>query len=89
MSPKKPKRSKKPSSYLPHVTLNLPKGTRVVLSVFLGAGARGDADNFGKCALDALVSAGVIHSDAAIESLTINKFRDRENPRTEITVEAM
>jgi crossover junction endodeoxyribonuclease RusA len=65
------------------------KRYRVVLSVFLGAGARGDADNFGKCPIDALVSAGVIHSDAAVESVTINKFRDRENPRTVITVEAM
>lgn len=65
------------------------KRYRVVLSVFLGAGARGDVDNFGKCPLDALVSAGVIHSDAAVESLTINKFRDKENPRTEITVEAL
>jgi crossover junction endodeoxyribonuclease RusA len=65
------------------------EGYAVVLSVFLGAGARGDVDNFGKCALDALVSAGIIHSDAAIQSLTINKFRDRENPRTEITVRGL
>lgn len=62
---------------------------RVKLSVFLGPKQRGDVDNFAKCALDGLVEAGVIHSDDAITSLTIEKARDHANPRTEITVEAL
>ena len=58
----------------------------VILHVYLGKGARGDADNFGKCALDALASAGVIHSDSAVDIFTVKKSRDRKRPRTEITV---
>lgn len=58
----------------------------VVCSIYLGKGGRGDVDNFGKCVLDSLVSAKVIHSDAAVASFMLEKFRDPENPRTEITV---
>lgn len=58
----------------------------VRLGIYLGKGNKGDVDNFAKCCLDGLTEAGVIHSDAAIVSLTIQKFRDREKPRTEITV---
>ncbi len=61
----------------------------VVLKAFFGKGHRGDVDNLGKCVLDGLVSAGCIHSDAAVDELTIQKFRDWENPRTEITVRAL
>lgn len=61
---------------------------RVLVTVYLGAKQKGDVDNFAKCALDGLVEAGVIHSDAAITSLTIEKYRDRLNPRTEFVVEA-
>jgi Holliday junction resolvase RusA-like endonuclease len=62
---------------------------RVYIGIFLGKGGKGDVDNFAKCCLDGLVDAGVIHSDAAITSLTIEKSRDVANPRTEITVEAL
>jgi Holliday junction resolvase RusA-like endonuclease len=62
---------------------------RVHIGVFLGKGGKGDVDNFAKCCLDGLVEARVIHSDAAITSLTIEKTRDIEEPRTEITVTAL
>jgi Holliday junction resolvase RusA-like endonuclease len=62
---------------------------RVHIAVFLGKGGKGDVDNFAKCCLDGLADARVIHSDAAITSLTIEKSRDIENPRTEITVTAL
>jgi Holliday junction resolvase RusA-like endonuclease len=55
---------------------------------YLGHKQRGDIDNFLKCSLDALVCARVIHSDAAIQKITAEKFRDKENPRTEFTIEA-
>ena len=60
----------------------------VEIALHLGKGTRIDADNAGKLPLDSLVSAGVIHSDAAVDRLVIDKFRDRENPRTVITVRA-
>lgn len=59
----------------------------VRLSVYLGKGLHPDVDNLPKCCLDALEDAGVIHSDAAVQKLTVEKFRDWENPRTEIVVE--
>lgn len=60
----------------------------VKLKIFLGKKGKGDVDNFAKIPLDGLVAAGVIHSDAAIILLTIEKFRDWAEPRTEITVRA-
>ena len=65
------------------------KRYQVEIGVFLARGQRGDGDNFGKCILDSLVAAGVIHSDAAVKKLTIEKDRDWKNPRTEITVKAL
>lgn len=61
----------------------------VSAAIYLGHGKRGDIDNFAKCLLDSLVSARVIHSDAAVEEITLRKRRDRKNPRTEITVKAI
>ncbi|HEX3156774.1 MAG TPA: RusA family crossover junction endodeoxyribonuclease [Candidatus Angelobacter sp.] len=61
----------------------------VEIAIFLAKGQRGDGDNFGKCVLDSLVAAGVIHSDAAVKKVSITKDRDWENPRTEITVKAI
>jgi len=58
----------------------------VSISVYLGKGQRGDIDNFLKCVLDGMVEARVIHSDSAVTRLTVEKFRDEKNPRTEITV---
>ena len=65
------------------------KGYAVTALIALGSGQRGDVDNFAKVILDALVYARVIHSDAAISRLTLEKTRDKENPRTEITVRAL
>lgn len=64
-------------------------GYAVQLAIYLGKGQRIDVDNAAKLPLDALVAAGVIGSDAWIERLTIEKFRDWENPRTEIEVTAL
>lgn len=61
----------------------------VRLSIYLGRNGRGDADNFGKVCLDGLVEGGIIRSDADVDRLTIEKFRDRENPRTEIEVKSL
>jgi crossover junction endodeoxyribonuclease RusA len=58
----------------------------VSIVVYLGKGMRGDLDNFFKVTLDGLVSAGVIRSDADITVLSGIRRRDKENPRTEITV---
>lgn len=62
----------------------------VTVHVYLGANQRLDADNGGKCAVDGLVRAGVIHSDAFIRPFTIYPHKDdRDNPRTEYTVTRM
>lgn len=61
----------------------------VTTRIFLGVGQRGDVDNFLKCALDGLAAAHIIRSDAAVQKITAEKFRDRENPRTEFTIEAI
>lgn len=60
---------------------------KVTAKVFLRKGQRGDADNFQKPLLDALVKAGVIDTDARVKSCTITKDRDPQEPRTEICVE--
>jgi Holliday junction resolvase RusA-like endonuclease len=54
--------------------------------IYLGEGQRGDGDNFWKVIGDSLTFAGVIHSDAAVKDWHLYVRRDRENPRTEITV---
>jgi crossover junction endodeoxyribonuclease RusA len=61
---------------------------RVSVVIYLGKGDRGDVDNYLKCVLDGCVDAGVIHSDAAVRKLSIEKHRDWEQPRTEIHIEA-
>jgi Holliday junction resolvase RusA-like endonuclease len=55
----------------------------VEIDVYLGPKQRGDADNFAKISIDALVYAGVIHSDAnvATSKITVHK-NERFNPRT-------
>ena len=59
----------------------------VQIDVYLGIGQRGDADNFNKIAVDALVNCGVMHSDAFMRSclVTVHK-EDRFNSRTEYIV---
>lgn len=60
----------------------------VYVTVYLGVGQRGDADNFLKVILDSLQAAGVIHSDARVRRCCVNvEDCDRGNPRTEIRVE--
>lgn len=60
----------------------------VEIGIYLGAGKRGDIDNFAKLALDSLVSAGVITSDAKVMRLVMQKGRDARDPRTEFAIEA-
>lgn len=62
-------------------------GVRV--DVYLGPRQRGDFDNYWKCALDSLVRAGVIHTDAAVDgehSKCVVHTNERTNPRTEYTI---
>jgi hypothetical protein len=47
----------------------------VEIEIQLGPKQKGDVDNFPKVVLDGLVIAGVIHSDAAVDCLTIKKSR--------------
>lgn len=61
----------------------------VEVFVYLGKGDRGDADNFWKVILDALVAAGTIDTDAKASDITLRKRRDWESPRTEIRVRAI
>lgn len=61
-------------------------GYEVSYRIYHGKGERGDIDNRAKVLLDALVSAGVIDSDAKVKRLIAEKFRDPVNPRTEIEV---
>jgi Holliday junction resolvase RusA-like endonuclease len=61
----------------------------VHMDVYLGPKMRGDEDNFAKAGIDALVRAGVIHSDHCSHNI-INVHRDqRDNPRTEYQVERL
>ncbi len=61
----------------------------ITYTVYQGHGSRGDVDNYAKCVQDALVKAGVLKSDASIVAMHAYKKRDRENPRTEIHLEAI
>jgi Holliday junction resolvase RusA-like endonuclease len=63
---------------------------RVEIEVCLGPKQRGDSDNFAKVAIDSLVSAGVIHSDANVAACEIRVRKDqRHNPRTSYIVSRM
>jgi len=62
------------------------KAHEVTYTVYQGSGSRGDVDNYAKVILDGLVKAGVLKSDASVVAMHAYKFRDRLNPRTEITV---
>jgi hypothetical protein len=57
------------------------------MTVVLGPRQHGDEDNFHKVGVDALVYAGVIHSDAYAHCVIDVVRDDRENPRTTYTVE--
>src|SRR5437870_5080493 len=58
----------------------------IAIELHLAKGQRLDADNGNKCILDGLTEAGVIHSDSAVTTISVQKFRDPSNPRTEIKV---
>ena len=62
------------------------KAHEITFTVYRGFKSRGDIDNAAKCVLDSLVTAGVLKSDASVVALHCYKRRDRENPRTEITI---
>lgn len=66
----------------------LKKKTRydVQITIVLGPRMKGDEDNFHKVGLDALIYAGVIHSDAYAHCVANVIRDDRANPRTEYTV---
>jgi crossover junction endodeoxyribonuclease RusA len=70
----------------------------VEIRVYLGKGKRGDADGFSKVVIDGVAEAGALRrfdnpetrlSDAHIMRQTCEKFRDWENPRTEVIVRAI
>lgn len=61
-------------AYYIEIWLNLGKKTRL------------DLDNAPKLILDALVDAGVIHSDAAVTDLALHKRRNWAKPSTQITI---
>lgn len=65
------------------------KAHAISYTVHQGHGSRGDVDNYAKVILDGLVKAGVLKSDASVVELHAHKRRDRDNPRTEIKVEAL
>lgn len=87
--------SKEAISFKQHVWMARPIETlcncdyAVLIRVFLGKGQKGDVDNFAKCVLDGMVEAAIIDTDAAVQKLTIEKYRDASNPRTEIEVRAL
>jgi Holliday junction resolvase RusA-like endonuclease len=60
----------------------------VEIEISLGPKQKGDIDNFPKIVLDGLVIAGVIHSDSAVDLLTIKKGRTGalESASTKIVV---
>lgn len=60
---------------------------RVTIEVFLPKKKRGDADNFVKPTLDALVKCGIIKTDAQVRQCIVTKFRDPKEPRTAIGIE--
>lgn len=65
------------------------KKYKLVATVYLGKGQRGDGDNFNKCIGDGLKKAGVIHSDAAIKDWQVIVDRDWNSPRTEMIITAL
>ena len=68
----------------------------VSAKIYLGAKQKGDVDNFGKLILDGLHVAGTfrndkncILSDSWVTELSLCKYRDAKNPRTEILVQVI
>jgi Holliday junction resolvase RusA-like endonuclease len=62
---------------------------RVQIDLYLGKHQRLDADNSLKIGIDALVYAGVIHADHRVQVNVNPHDEDRQNPRTEYTVERL
>lgn len=57
----------------------------VTITLYLGKNQKGDADNFNKVVLDALVEARIITTDARVKPQAI-PLRDWDNPRTEVEI---
>ena len=64
---------------------------RVEVHIYLGKRQRLDADNSQKCLLDGMQEGGVFgeRSDASVKELHVYIHRDAEEPRTEVSVEAL
>jgi len=73
------------------------KAYRVRATIYLPKGKRGDADNFAKVLLDALQESSIFPArkgarrgtDAAVKRVEIEVLRDKDYPRTEITVSVL
>lgn len=58
----------------------------ISIMLYMGHGKRLDIDNAPKVLIDSLVKVGAIESDALVNHLVIEKYRDRERPRTEVEI---
>jgi len=72
------------------------KAYLVTINIYQGAGAKGDIDGYAKQVLDLLANNGVLldrkgkrSTDAHVIELHMTKRRDRDNPRTEVFIEAI
>lgn len=72
------------------------KAYSVTIHIFQGEKKKGDIDGYAKQVLDLLAANGVLldhkgnrSTDAHVIELHMTKQRDRDNPRTEIIVEAV
>lgn len=61
------------------------KWYEITITLYFGKNQKGDADNFNKVTLDALVEARIITTDARVKPQAI-PLRDWDNPRTEIHI---
>lgn len=71
------------AQHMPAPAIEIP--CEVCIDLYLPTLA-GDADNYVKLTLDALQDARVIANDRQVQRLTVSKQKDKENPRTEITI---
>jgi len=72
-------------SSLEQAQLPTTKPLSMTLTYYFKDKRRRDVDNYSKCILDALQTI-IYNDDNQIQHLTLSKYIDRENPRTEITI---
>ncbi len=72
-------------SSLEQAQLPTSKPLTMSLTYYFSDKRRRDIDNYSKCILDALQTI-IYNDDNQIQHLTLSKYIDRENPRTEITI---